>query len=421
VGIGYNADRKHRGRNTAGRTHAEDGCALISCLMDGESASQFEVQSLRAFEFPWALAGDVTYLNHAGTGPLPARSVAAMNTWAMLQQQPWTAPDRDIVFPMYARVRALCAQLVGLSAEEIALVPNTSHALNLAARMLRLSPGDVVVTSAGEFPSVVNAWRTQRERDGIGLKLVPQCDGYPDEGEILRALDDERVKVLTLSWVSFSNGYRVDLDRLGSACRERGIRFIVDGIQGAGVASLDLRACNVDFFACGGAKWLLSPWGTGFLAVRKELIAELDPAMVGWLTGPGSENYASLLDYHLPYYRDARRFEVGTLAAQSLAALEASGGLLLELGIPNIEQHVRKLVDRVVAWAQDDNRTKLITPADRNRRAGIVAFTPPNIDAVSARLRSAGIHHSVREGAIRLSPFIHTTEADIDRTLELVL
>jgi cysteine desulfurase / selenocysteine lyase len=100
--------------------------------------------------------------------------------------------------------------------------------------------------------------------------------------------------------------------------------------------------------------------------------------------------------------------------------MEASAGLLLDLGVSNVERHLRSLGDRIVNWAKAHSKVRLVTPADPNHRSGIIAFTLPDIDAACARLRSAGIYHSVREGAIRLSPFIHTTEADLEKTLRIV-
>src|SRR5688500_15117427 len=136
--------------------------------------SGYDIEALRAKEFPWTLDGRVTYLNHAGTGPLPQRAITAMAEWAALQHQPWRAPDRDIVFPMYARAREACARLIGVTPAEIALVPNTSYGLNIAVGMLPLGGGDKVITSAGEFPSVVNAWRLLRDRVGVEVELVPR-------------------------------------------------------------------------------------------------------------------------------------------------------------------------------------------------------------------------------------------------------
>jgi selenocysteine lyase/cysteine desulfurase len=256
-------------------------------------------------------------------------------------------------------------------------------------------------------------------RAGVTLQRVP-CDAgrLPDEDALLRALDEvPRVRAVTVSWVSFATGYRLDLARIGAACRERGVYFVVDAMQGVGPRVLDVARCNVDVLACGGQKWLMSPWGTGFVYVRDELVAKLEPSAVGWMSVRGSDDFARLVDYDFTYRDDARRFEVITLPFQEFAGLNASLELLLELGREAVEAHVTGLADRIVRWAESRSDVRLVTPADPARRAGIVSLAPRDPAAASARLTSAGVSHSLREGAIRLSPHCYNTEAEVDAAL----
>src|SRR5688572_16869923 len=236
----------------------------------------YDVEALRRTEFPWATRGDRVYLNHASTGPLPARTLRALATWAEWRGEPWRISD-DMEFDVMDRTRALAAQLLGATADEIALTTNTSHGINIAARCLPLRAGDVVLSSDREFPANVYPWMALA-REGINYERIPcTSSGLPDEQAILDALDRRRVKVLTLSWVSFATGFTFDLERMGRACRERDIYFVVDAIQGVGVRPLDVHRCHIDILACGGQKWLLSPWGSGFAYVRRDLVGKLEP------------------------------------------------------------------------------------------------------------------------------------------------
>lgn len=382
--------------------------------------SPYDVHALRAEEFPWTLRGEVIYLNNAGTGPLPQRAVAALQEWAALRTQPWRVTDHEVVFPALAHVRALCAKLIGARDTEIALVPNTSFGLSLAARSLRLEPGDMVLASDKEFPSVIYAWRSIERAHGIHLKLLPTREGLLDEEALIAALDEPRVRVVTVSWVSFATGYRVDLERLGAACRTRGIYLVVDAIQGLGPATLDVKSCGADVIACGGYKWLLSPWGTAFVYVREELIPQMEPPIVSWIVGPRSMDYTRLLDYDLTYFADARRFEIMTLPAQDLVAMGQSLELLFEIGTGAVEAHVRSLTDRIVNWAQGRGDVRLITPPESKHRAGIVAVAPLDPRSTSQRLRAAGVVHSLREGAIRFAPHYYNTPDEIDAALTVL-
>ena len=384
-------------------------------------ATSFDVDALRRVEFPWAARGDAIYLDNASTGPLPRRTTTAVEAFTRLRAEPFRMSDA-VQFGTLERSRELCARLIGATPREIALMVNTSYALNLAACALPLAAGDVVLTLDREFPANVYPWMALERVAGIALRRVPCVDGQlPDEEALVRALDGEpRVKVVTVSWVSFATGYRVDLERIGAACRERGVYFVVDAVQGLGAATLDVGRCHVDVLACGGQKWLMAPWGTAFVYVRDELVTRLVPSAVGWMSVRGSDDFSRLVDYDLTWRDDARRFEVITLPFQDFAGLNASLELLHELGPAAVEAHVAALARRVVSWAEARADVRLVTPADPARRAGIVSFAPRDPAAASARLTSAGVSHSLREGAIRLSSHCYNTEAEVDAALEVL-
>lgn len=386
--------------------------------MSGASASKYDLGALRAREFPWAARGENIYLNNASTGPLPERTVQALAAFTRKRAEPFRI-TLDDQFGVLETSREMCARLVGARPHEIAMMVNTTYGLNLAARALPLRAGDVVVTSDREFPANIYPWMALGA-SGVRLDLVPCVNDLPDEEGLLAALDRPGVRVLTISWVQFSTGYKVDLARLGRACRERGIYFVVDAIQGVGAASIDVRACNVDILSCGAQKWLLSPWGAAFTYVRQELVAELVPNAVGWMASKGSDDFSRLVDYDLTWRDDARRFEVVTLPYQEFAALNASLSLFEELGLDAVQAHIARAAQRIVDWCADRDDVRLVTPSDPERRAGIVAIAPRDPAEASERLTKAGVTHSLREGAIRLSPHFYTTDDEIDRALQSV-
>jgi selenocysteine lyase/cysteine desulfurase len=378
----------------------------------------YDVDDLRAREFPWAARGESIYLNNASTGPMPARSVAAQNEFTARRAEPFRLADDD-QFAVVRKSRELCAQLINASTEEIALMVNTTYGINLAARALPLARGDVILTYDGEFPANIYPWMAL-ERRGVRLERLPLAGGLPDEEGLHVALARPEVRAVTVSWVQFASGYRTDLARLGRACREREVFLVVDAMQGLGGATLDVGNTPIDILACGGQKWLLSPWGTGFTYVRRELVRQLEPEAVGWLAMAASDDFTRLTDYDFRYRDDARRFEVFTLPFQDFAGMNASLGLLLELGPPAIADHVMRLAGRLTSWAADRSDVRLVTPSDPRHRAGVIAIAPRDPQAVSARLTRAGIVHALREGAIRLSPHGYNTVEEVDRALAIM-
>ncbi len=379
----------------------------------------YDVQSLRAREYPWAERGEAIYLNNASTGALPARTVRAASEFTAMRAEPWRISDA-MEMDVVRESRRLAAALIGAAPAEIALMVNTSYGINLAARALPLRAGDVVITHDREFPANIYPWMALRS-EGVRFERVPCRDGLPDEEALLRAIERPEVRAVTVSWVSFATGYRADLAAIGAACRARGIWFIVDAIQGLGAATIDVHALGIDLLACGGQKWLLSPWGTGFVYVREELVHALEPKAVGWLAMRASEDYSRLVDYEFAYHDDARRFEVLTLPYQDFVGFNASASMLLELGLAAVASHVAEIVDLAVEWACARSDVRLVTPADRARRAGIVSIAPADPPAASRRLTEARIAHSLRECAIRLSPHCYNTREEMARALAVMV
>jgi len=387
-------------------------------MTDVASAAQLAdvVRDLRNREFPWTAA--TTYLNAASVGPLPERTRLAVEAFNAKRTAPHLLPDRDL-FAVHAATRAAVARLLGAAPDEIALTPNTSTGLNVAAGGLAVAPGEVILLSDREFPANVYPWLARR-RSGVVVERAPvTARGYPDEDYLVERLADPRVRVLAVSLVQFSNGFRADLGRLGDACRAHGARLVVDGIQGVGVSPLDVATVPVDVLSCGGQKWLLGPWGSGFCYVRRELIESLEPPVVGWMSYEGMDDFSNLLSYGDRLVGDARRFEVSSLATQDHLGLATSIGLLLELGVETIAVYLRALGEPVLAWARQHG-VPIVSPTDDLHRSQIVCIAPPDAKEAHRRLRKAGVVCAFREGAIRLAPHCYNTLEEMEKVVEVL-
>jgi selenocysteine lyase/cysteine desulfurase len=374
----------------------------------------FDVARLRNEEFPWTASGECIYLNAASTGPLPERTVRAQEEFTRRRAVPYRLSTEE-QFGVLDRSRELVAGLIGADVQEIALAGNTGAGLNLAAWALPLGEGDAVVIPDLEFPANVYPWMAAARVRGFTLRRVPVRDGLLDEEALLRAIEAPDVRVLALSWVGFATGYVANLERFGAACREQDVYFVVDAIQGLGALALDVHRAGIDLLACGAQKWLLSPWGTGFTYVRRDLARELTPQPVSWMGVEGSDDFTRLLQYDLTWRDDARRFEQVTLPFQDFAGMAASLELLHELGGVEVAGHIQARASEILDGAASLG-VPLVTP--RGRHAGIACLRPADADATSARLNAARVAHSVREGTIRLAPHCYTTPDDVHAALE---
>lgn len=372
--------------------------------------STFDVAALRRAEFPWA--DETIYLNHASTGPLPERTRLALEAFNRRRATPFRLPDRDL-FATLDRARQLIARLISATVEEIGLTVNTSFGIGVVARAIPLRAGDVVLVSDREFPANMYPWLRLRE-SGIEAELVPTTpEGWPDEARLLERLADPRVRVLAVSLVQFSNGYRVDLDALSAATRQTGAYLVVDAIQAVGQLPVDVSRTPVDVLACGGQKWLLSPWGTGFVYVRRELIDQLRPPVTGWMAFEGTDDLTRLTEYSDSLRASARRFELATLPYQDVAGLNSSLELILELEVERIQAHLQQLHEPVLAWARRRS-ARIVSPRGAHG-SGILCLAPDDVGAAFRRLKAARIICSLREGAIRLSPHGYNTVEEMER------
>ena len=393
-------------RALAGRTNAH----LLSVM-------PIDTETLRRNEFAWMNVGDTIYLNAASTGPSPRRSIDAQIDFTRRRASPHLV-DFDEQFGTLDRCRALLAELVGASTGEIALATNTGAGINLAAWGLPLGRGDEVIVPDGEFPANMYPWLAASRSRGYGVHVVPLRDGVLDEAALLAALDRPGARALSVSWVGFSSGTRADLDTLGAACRARDIYFVVDAIQGLGPLTIDVTQTPVDVLACGGQKWLLSPWGTGFTYVRNEILELITPQPVSWMGVRDSDDFSRLANYDLTWRDDARRFEQVTLPYQDFAGMAASLELLRELGAAAVASHVHASAHCLLEGARQLGIPQLTS---LECHGGIAALRPADARAASERLDARGVIHSVREGVIRLAPHIYSNETDISVALEALV
>jgi selenocysteine lyase/cysteine desulfurase len=374
-----------------------------------------DAAALRRTEFPGVAEG--IYMDAASMTPLPERTRRAVEEMNRRRSRIATLGTEELVDAL-RRARIAAARLVGAEPEEIALGWNTSFGINIAAQSLPVEPGATVVVSDREFPANVYPWMAMT---GARLEVVPtDARGLPDEARILERLDRGDVSVFALSVVQFATGFQADVEQFGALCRARGIHFVVDAIQSLGQLPLDVRAAGVDVLACGGQKWLCSPFGTGFAYVRRELLERMEPRMVGWTGMRASADIGSLLDYRWEPRGDARRFEMSTLPFPDFQGFEKSLGLLMEVGVERIAEHLLAVQEPLVRWLAGHPEVQVASDLSRRHRSGILCIRPPEAEALHVALAEAGVVCALREGSLRFSPHLYNTPQEMETVVEVL-
>jgi selenocysteine lyase/cysteine desulfurase len=356
----------------------------------------------------------MVYLNNGSISPMSTRVLGAVNEFL--------GDVRDngrIHYPKWCKfaeqnIKADIGRLIGADRKEIAFVKNTTEGLNIVANGIDWRKGDNAVIADIEYPSNVYCWMNLKRR-GVKIKWVPTREGRILVDDIAATMD-KRTRVVSLSGVQFSNGFRLDLERLSHLCHKRKVFLNLDMIHWLGALQIDLSQWPIDFLSAGGHKWLLSPIGTGIFFCRQSALDKLQLSTVGYHTVDKSEDH---LDYDLTPRPNASRFEEALVNFPGLWGLHAAIKTFLELGMDNVEKHVLGLADHAIEGLQ--SRGYRVTSSTlAGERSGNVCFQHPNLapEAIEQRLIEAKVRAAVRPGGIRISASIYNDTADIDALLD---
>ncbi|QRY78562.1 aminotransferase class V-fold PLP-dependent enzyme [Pseudomonas sp. PDNC002] len=356
------------------------------------------------------------YLNHAAVAPWPKRAADAVAAFArenILQG----ARDYPQWLTIEKRLRERLMRLVNAQTTgDIALVKNTSEALSFVAFGLDWRAGDQVVISDQEFPSNRIVWEALKPR-GVEVVRV-SLDGDDPEGDLLAACTP-RTRLLSISAVQYASGLRMDLERLGAGCRQRGVLYCIDAIQQLGALPFDVQAYDSAFAMADGHKWMLGPEGLGMFYCRAAEREQLALQEYGWHMLENAGNY-DLADWQPA--RSARRFECGSPNMLGAVALEASLSLLEDVGMATVGELVQARIQQLHDGLGRISGASLHSPLDPARRAGILTFCLAGWDnaRLLERLRAEQVVCIQRGAGIRLSPHFYTSEAVIEETLRLI-
>lgn len=362
-------------------------------------------------EFP--VRGRYVYFNHAAIAPLPRRVADAISAYTENSRDRGAADWRD----WYARIektREAAARFIGGEKSGLAFLPSTSWGLNLVAHAFPWKTGDNVVGDDIEFSSNVYPWMLLAGR-GVEYRPAKSRAGRVTLDDIAAAID-ARTRVVAVSWVAFHNGWVFPIEEIGSFCRERGILFVLDAIQGLGALPIDLRDTPVDVLVADAHKWLLGPEACAIFHVAEEARDRVPPPFGGWwnVRAPGS-----FLDYRLDFFAGGRRYEAGTLPTAQILGLAAALELLEEVGAENVRNRILA-TNAALAGCLSELGWTISSPEPL--RSGILAAVPPGKDAraTARHLESCGVIVAPREGAVRFSPHFYNGDEEVRKILTAV-
>ena len=354
----------------------------------------------------------VCYLNCAYMGP-QLRSAREVGERAVgRKSRPWEITPPHF-FEEAEESRALFARLVGGEAEGVAIVPSVSYGMAVAAKNVPVHEGQKILLLEYQFPSNVYPWRELAAERYAEVVTVPRPEDHDWTAAVLRALGED-VAVVALPNCHWTDGSLVDLVRVGERAREVGAALVVDAIQSLGAMPFDVAEVRPDFLIAGAYKWLLGPYGVGFMHVG-EAHRDGKPIEHNWINRRGSEAFATVADYQDEFAPGARRYDVGERGNFVLLPM-ANETLrqILAWGVENIAETVGALTDLVEEWAAKYGIEAMPKESRARHMLGLKLGAHPPED-LAARLAAEGVFVSVRGESVRVSPHLYNDEHDVQR------
>jgi cysteine desulfurase / selenocysteine lyase len=374
-------------------------------------------EELRRHEFP--VTREKIFLAHAGDCPLPRRVAEAVANYA---RQSAMGDQEQFVYPgILEHGRKLAAQLLACQSQEVAFVGPTSLALSFIASGLKLRRGENILVYFEDYPSNVYPWMALAEQ-GIEVRLMNTRGlGVIRPKDVVGQVD-ENTRLVALASCHFISGYRLEIPAIGKMLRERNILFCLDAIQTLGAFPTTVE--SVDLLAADAHKWLLGPCGAGVMYIRDSEQTRINPPIYGWHNVRCPD---FVTQEQVVFRSGAQKYEAGTANLLGIVGLVAAMELILELGVENIARELLRKRARLMPALQAKGCTVLHADAPAENSSGIVSFHRPGADlaALHQKLTDARVITSLRtdragQKYIRLSPHFYNTDAELDRTLELI-
>ena len=363
------------------------------------------------------LDSDIHYLNHAAVSPWPVRTSNAIkqfadeNIHAGASRYPdWLETERKL----RKQIKTL---LNAPSADDIALLKNTSEALSVVACGIDWQDGDNIISTDQEFPSNRIVWEAQARHGVEMLKIDVMTDESPES--CLMNACDENTRIMAISSVQYGTGLKLDLVQLGQFCRDNAIYFCVDAIQSIGAHEIDIQAINADFVMADAHKWMCGPEGIALFYCRADIREKLQLNQFGWHMVEEQGDYTR--DSWSPA-NSARRFECGSPNMLGIHALSASLSLFEEIGMDNVESSILKKTSYLIDKLNNFDDVELLTPVSEQQRAGIVTFkiSGKDMTEIYSKLMKNKVICANRLGGIRFSPHFYTDLENIDNSLDIL-
>lgn len=313
--------------------------------------------------------------------------------------------------------KAAFAHMINAQPRDIAVMGSVSDIASSIGSALSVPRGkNRIVVSDSDFPSVGHVWLAH-QRHGAEVDFVNAGDKPCVELEDYAAHIDAETALVSVSHVSYSNGFVQDIAGIARLAHAQDALVFVDAYQSAGSVHIDVQRDPIDVLATGAQKFLLGCPGIAFVYVRPEVAARLQPSNTGWF---GRINPFAFDIRQLDYAEGGTRLSTGTPPMVNAFAAQAALELVNTIGVPHIETYLRELSEVALAEAGRLG-LQVASPTDLARKAATTAIrVGERASDIERQLAAQGVIVSARRDLIRVAPHFYNTEAEVVRALRAI-
>jgi len=352
---------------------------------------------------------EATYLNTGSSSPSSVDVVESMQ--AFLERHGYESPTEEgmyqPVYEAFEETRGDVADFLNARPGEITLTQSTGDGVSRIANAIQWDSGDTVVRTDLEHPTAVVPWNSLEREHDLNVEVLETDAGHVDMDRLKDAVEGARL--VCVSSISRKYGRRLPISDITDIAHDTGAEVLVDAVQSVGQVPVDVTTWGADYVAAASHKWLVGPWGAGFLYVSADLIPELRPRHVSYR---GVDRESPTLDLH----PDARRLEVGTTSAAPYVGLSTALERTASVGEATIERRIESLT----AFLKD-NLPESAIMSPRSFESGLIALDDDTPERTVERLATHDIQvKPIRDpDGIRLSIHGFNTKSDIQHFLSV--
>jgi len=346
------------------------------------------------------------YLNHASISPYLPGTKNAMSEF-LDQRESNSVRYYPLLVSLSEDIKTSIGQIIDASPHQLSIQPNTATSMSILANGMSWTPSDEIILLEDDFPSTTLPFVALRDRAGVKVTMIPYQDFLASPEQSLLKTITKNTRMIVLSYVGFMSGVRHPIELISKICQQNNILLAVDGTQGIGLLPLSVRTIPIDFLAVSTYKWLMCPMGCAFFYISDQLMDQVQPSIIGWLS---INDPARMTSSHIDWATDATKYENGGKPLLALVGARESLRYIIKIGLDSINARTISLAN-ALRNGLEERGFDLFQPNNDAAQSGIVTIKASSFGKrLYDYLDKKNIIVTYRNNMLRFSPHFYQDE-----------